>query len=769
LAAVLSKASGQAALSIPLLEGVEDLLFVERGVRGGNHYDGEHCVDVAFGHNALKGGGLYILKDFKTDNPRRVNLLEGLRVPEGKNQGMLMSQGAVSGPDLSWDGRRILFAWAPGEHEKWNPDNAWDIFEIGVDGSGLRRLTDSDGDDFDPCYLPGGRIAFISTRRGGYGRCHPRPVPTYTLHSMKGDGSDVICLSYHETNEWEPSVNNDGMMVYSRWDYVDRSALVAHNLWICNPDGSDPRAPHNNYPIRLDNRPMSEFHIRSIPGSHKYIATAGPHHGQHFGSLILIDTRIPDDRAVSQVTKLTPDVPFPEADGPDHTYTYGPAWPLSEDYYIVNRERGLVLMDRQGNRELIYETSASDGRIRPVDPIPVAPRPMPPVIPPRTFQGERASAAAPNATMYVNNVYVTDEMGRLPQGVKIAEMRIIQILPKTAPLRDIPKPSFSGDYVIKMPLGTVPVEEDGSVYCEAPVGKPVYFQLLDEKGIAVQSMRSAAYAHPGEQLSCVGCHENKWESPDITPNPLALRRPPSRITPEFDTEDLWPYTFYRAVKPVFDNRCAPCHRERNAGPDMSYASMQPYVFFNGGYWGSTHISEAGKFGTLRSSLYTDGYLGPEHYGVDLSDEEFRRVVMWLDIWCQELGAYENEDAQRRGERVWPALDVDPTSEETILGVERHVVGVQAPGRISTGSGIQVFQGQDRVRILFQQAGENRVTLHTVDGRRALARVFHVRSHTLVTGGLETGMYIIYAQSGKHRLCQKLVITSSSLTSRKTTW
>ena len=55
------------------------------------------------------------------------------------------------------------------------------------------------------------------------------------------------------------------------------------------------------------------------------------------------------------------------------------------------------------------------------------------------------------------------------------------------------------------------MEEDGSVYCEAPVGKALYFQLLDEKGMAVHSMRSATYVHPGEHLSCLGCHEDKWK------------------------------------------------------------------------------------------------------------------------------------------------------------------------------------------------------------------------------------------------------------------
>ena len=76
---------------------------------------------------------------------------------------------------------------------------------------------------------------------------------------MMPDGSDIICLSYHETHEWHPSVDNDGMMVYTRWDYVDRDTNIAHHIWICFPDGRDPRSFHGNYPDRRESRPWMEM------------------------------------------------------------------------------------------------------------------------------------------------------------------------------------------------------------------------------------------------------------------------------------------------------------------------------------------------------------------------------------------------------------------------------------------------------------------------------------------------------------------------------
>ena len=144
----------------------------------------------------------------------------------------------------------------------------------------------------------GGRIAFISERRGGYLRCG-RNCPVYTLHSMNADGSDIIRLSFHETHEWHPSVTNDGMLVYTRWDCV----------------GRDPRSPHGNYPLRRESRPWMEMSIRAIPRSHKFVGVTGAYHGHAFGFLMLIDPNVLDDAAQSQLTRLTPEVPFAEAEG----------------------------------------------------------------------------------------------------------------------------------------------------------------------------------------------------------------------------------------------------------------------------------------------------------------------------------------------------------------------------------------------------------------------------------------------------------------------
>jgi hypothetical protein len=589
---------------------------------------------------------------------------------------------------------------------------------------------------------------------------------------MKADGSDIIQLSFHDTHEWHPSVDNNGMIIYTRWDYVDREDCIAHHIWTCYPDGRDPRAPHANYPVPLHTligtswpdgrclRPFAELNIRAIPNSHKYIATAAPHHGQSFGSIVMIDTRIEDDNEMSQVKRITPEAPFPEAEtGNDDNYPYGTPWPLSEGFYLVNYWDGIYLLDSLGNRELIYQTAAAS--FRTLDPIPVRPRQIPPVIPTMTHQGENLTPNAPNATISVMNVYLSDEFGKLPEGTVIKNMRIIQIIPKYNQVKDQPRTSHFDESLCRIPLGTVPVEEDGSVYCEAPVNKGIYFQLLDDNGMAVQSMRSDTYVHPGEHLSCTGCHESKWEAIPVTPNPIAMQRPPSKIEPEVGGVE--PVNFYRLVKPVFDAKCVACHQQQG-GPDMSYASFTKDLIFGfpgtqrdnylvARYGGSRTVP--GRFGAYESGLYKGGYLDPSHYNVSLTAEEFRRISLWLDLNSNELGAYVEVEAQKRGELVWPMLDVDP---DDPLGVENRVVPVEKDITSENG-GINLERKNGRAFISLPGGVHLTVSVFDMAGKD-LQPAMHTDGSGRVgfsTRSLQPGIYMVRADGKGKSYQAKLAV------------
>jgi len=706
------------AFTNPLIN-FKDITFATRNLSRGNH-----MCDQYFGKNATQGGGIYVLQNAFADEGAQVrNILanstiatadlakrlpetllkepeEGQKGPLGRLDGLPIAaaNGGFVSLELSYDGKELLFGWTEIDgKEPWGPGNCFHIFRCNVDGTNLRQLTDGGWNDFDPCFLPDGRIVFNSERRGGFGRCHGRPVPTYTLHSMKGDGSEIEAISFHETNEWHPSVDNNGMLVYSRWDYVDRDSDIAHHLWVCFPDGRDPRSYHGNYPLDRKSRPWMELAIRAIPGSPKYIATAAPHHGQNHGSLVLIDQRIKDDREMSQVRRLTPMTTFPESEGYDKNQSYGQAWPLSEDFYLCvystegrKGKYGIYLVDSFGNRLELYRDKYG---VSCLDPIPLQPRKKPPVIPRRTELASKwlgplpasGSTSVPpelmkpgNRTMgtaSVMNVY--DAEFPFPEGTQIKQLRIVQVFPKNTPSVDKPRIGIGAQSLTRGILGVVPVEKDGSAHFELPAGVPVYFQCLDEKGCAVQTMRSNAFVHAGEHLSCIGCHENKNETDKAgrqSSTPQALKRAASKLQAEFPEDLVYPISFPRFVKPVLEKHCGKCHKDgKDKAPKFltgklgkndwfeSYQKLSGYGWAKSGGNGAIRrnggcISYPGKIGYYDSKLHK--ILTGEKHAERLKNvppQDLRRISAWIDCNTVYFGEYEQTHKQNEGERIMPKV------------------------------------------------------------------------------------------------------------------
>jgi len=580
------------------LARVGPLVFVKRVPSAFSHQ-----LTQYYGRDARPGGGVFVLE-------------EPGRSMRSRRLAADLPTGSYLHPDVSFDGRRILFAYCHVEDAPRNrdahPDVFYHLYEVGADGSGLRQLTSGPFDDFSPRYLPNGRLVFVSTRRGGFHRCGRGPCPTYTLALCEADGSRPRTISWHETHEWDPCVLHDGRIIYTRWDYVDRHAVHYQQLWTSRPDGSQAMAFYGNNTFN----PVGTWEARPVPGSTQVMATAAAHHAMTAGSIILID----GSRGIDgpwPVTRLTPDALFPESEVPVIRETggrwhapvgvstpppvpveqkrwpghcYRSPWPLSETYFLVAYSYrpligeptanpsdmfGLYLVDRFGNKELLYR----DAEISSLWPVPLRPRARPPVVAaaardagydersPSASQGQEASAATSplppsrpgvrggEGTFLLANVYESDPP--LPPGCVVKHLRIVQVLPKSTPHINTPPVGLPNASPGKHVLGTVPVESDGSAWFRAPAGLPLAFQALDARGMAVQVMRSLVYLQADETASCVGCHEPRTAAPPRGAVPMALGRPPSPITPGPDGSR--PLSFPRLVQPVLDAHCVRCH------------------------------------------------------------------------------------------------------------------------------------------------------------------------------------------------------------------
>ena len=691
-------------LANPDLAAYDKLAFLGRATYAGSRLTnmrntdriGGHFATQCFGFNTIHGGGLFSIEGWRARQPFVKNLLDGCVVSNGRFKGKPLAGGSFYTPEVSYDGKTLYFAHCAATQHRWtwSEETTWKLFKLNLATGEVKQLTDGPWNDFDPVELPSGRVDFISERRGGFIRCFTEGsrlrVPTFVTHSMKSDGSDIYPLSYYETSEWQPSVDNSGMLVYTRWDYTDREDCLGSQFWISYPDGRDPRGPHGNYPqpwhtladnTHGDHRfgrcadapsalPMTEMHIRAMPDSHRYVLTAAPHHGETFGSLCVLDLRLADDGHMSQLRRVTPYVPFPESESASRSqYQYGTAWPVSSDVFICNRWEDLVVLDRFGNEELVCEREllpmGYDPRLRLTHAKPLRERPKPPVIPQRTAQGVDFAGADKRATVGIVNVTLADLP--LPQGRTPKRLRVLQVLPKENPWMDLPVIGYGQENTPRIPLGTVPIEADGSVYFEAPAGKQLLFQLVDENSMAIHSMRSATFAHPGERLTCMGCHEPKNESYSTeTRQPLAFRRAASKLEPEGGAVE--PVSFHRQVEPIMKSRCVVCHLKETKGPQkMGYADMREYAFYYAGGFCNTTVQKEhggsrtmpGRFGAAASRI-GQALLTPAHRAA-IPEEERRRVILWLDANAPRYGAFHDVAAQERGELVWPLLDVEPSN------------------------------------------------------------------------------------------------------------
>ncbi len=684
------------AFANPLLN-FDQVLFIKR-----NPAAYSHMVDQYFGIAQHPGGGLYILDGAFTDKVKVRDVLANAKVENGRLKGQSLEPGSFLSPDLSYDGNKILFAFSEikeiwlNEDKKWkyqdtdwSETNCYHVFEVNADGSNLRMLTDGIWNDFDPCYLPNGRICFTSERRGGQGRCHPgRMCPTYVIHSMLPDGSDIVPLSYFETNEWSPSVNNQGEIVYSRWDYVDRGVTAGEYPWITKADGRDARAIHGNYDkARLA---QTEFDAVAVPDSSKYIGTLSMHHNQSYGSFSIFDGSVWDYENENQAVQyFTPEVSGGHSDG-----AFATAWPLNENYvlgvfsplapgywnglpkhdppYVTPVKHGIYVIDAFGNKILVYR----DKDISSLSPIPFRARKMPPRMPhmtkyayPPDMQDQKAEPDA-MSTVAVMDVY--QSLFPWPEEREVKSLRVVQLYPKPTIGQSNPRIGYATMMNARKSLGTVPIEADGSVHFKMPPKIPVYFQALDANGLAIQSMKSAVYTHPGELLSCQGCHEPKTEPATKGAKiPKAMERAPSELKPDINGDE--PIIFARLVQPVLDAKCVECHAKNEKAPDLSsktkypwslaYKSLEPFAWYVSGRgpktdkycWDAGTRSIPGENGAYVSKLYAMLTKGSHKDKVKLSGEEMAKLTLWMDLNSPFFGAYDQTREQADGELVIPPL------------------------------------------------------------------------------------------------------------------
>jgi hypothetical protein len=479
--------------------------------------------------------------------------------------------GALRDPAVSWDGRRVMFAW-----KKSLTEDDYHLYELDVASNQVSQITSGLGfADYEPAYLPNDDIIFASTRCVQTVNCWWTEVSN--LYTCDSKGRFLRRLGFDQAHTLYPQVLDDGRVLYTRWDYNDRGQVFAQPLFQMYADGTGQSGFYGNNSWF----PTTIAQARGIPGSQQVLAILGGHHTAQAGKLAVIDPARgrQGNRGVQLVAPVRQTLAQP-IDG------YGQEGALWQYPYPVSREECLVAyaplgwdkppgrrgdaafgvywMDLAGRRELL----ASDPRLACTQPVPLAPRPRAHV------WANRVDYTSGFGTFYVQDIYAGPGLAGIARGT-VRKLRVVALEYRAAGIGNngnagpgggalvcTPVAIGNGAWDVKTVLGQATVYEDGSALFTVPARAPVYFQALDERGCALQTMRSWTTLQPGEYFACVGCHEHKNSAPPTEGHgfSLAMKAGPQELEPFYGPPRG--FSFPKEIQPILDRHCTRCHRDR---------------------------------------------------------------------------------------------------------------------------------------------------------------------------------------------------------------
>lgn len=595
-------------------KGTPDLVFcLRRGALDPHWYANFSHLAAGPEHRLYQDGGALCKYDAQTG---KVSIL--MDDPEG----------SFRDPVVHFDGRKILFSYRKGGQPYYN------LYEIDVDGKNLKQITKGDFDDIEPCYLPDDRIMFVSSRCKRWVNCWlSRVAVIYRCHA---DGSNIEQISANIEHDNTPALLPNGQILYTRWEYIDRSQVDFHHLWVMNPDGTRQTVFMGNQTESVPGACLL-IDARPIPGSNKImtINSWGHGHPEHGGNLALIDPQGGPDQK-NNIIRFD--------DGYEPGWFHDP-FPYTEKDFVISTSNQILRGSLNEDPFVVLcEAPETHKDFLVFEPRPIVKTPRPPVIP------DMVDNAKSTGDMLLFNVYE----GRNMEGVQKGEVKhllVLESLPKPINFTGGNEPlSYSGTFTLEGIVGLVPVEEDGSAYMKLPKDRSFFFVALDENLSSIQRMQSFTSVRGGELISCIGCHEHRSSTPTLSPaghTPLAARKPPVEPIPVEGIPHV--IDFPRDIQPILDKHCIECHNgeTRSGGRDLTADDGPVYSMGYFSLVGGLQVSDgadswiktpgARVIGDVNSKLIEK--VIKHHHDVTLSPEEIKLLRFWINAGANYPGTY----------------------------------------------------------------------------------------------------------------------------------
>ena len=541
-------------------------------------------------------------------------------------------------PAISFDASHILFAG------KRTADDDWNIYEMDIDGSNIRQITNGIGNCRSPGYQatlytivssePWYQLTFVGMDKkdtDAYGA-----GSTTNLYSCKLDGSEVRRLTYNLTDNMDPFIMSDGRLLFSsrHSSALDPEFAGRISLFGINIDGTDYALFQSDKGRLIKCMPCT-----TTKGLAVFIES-DRFRWDRAGSIgcILLRRPLHSYRPITTESDGLFRSPSPLADGrilvsrrsSNDTDTYG--------IYCLDPSSGIL--------ELVFDSPDYHD----VQAKMVYPRPEP------DGRSSVVTEKDPNGKLYCLDVYISDldKPEWIPRGT-VKRLRVLEGLPDIEASGGIKVPADCCDettsVVQRRILGEIDVDEDGSFNIEIPANIPVELQTLDADGMALRSC-GWIWARNHEPRGCIGCHEDG----ELTPENVlvdAVIHPSVKLN--LPVERRRTVDFKHDVIPIISKKCIQCHGKSDSvfclADDSNVVANEETIYSRllaeGNLPGHGKYISPGRartspliwhiFGRNTSRPWDDTFskqkvlLMPPAEGQALTPDEKRTFVEWIDM------------------------------------------------------------------------------------------------------------------------------------------
>lgn len=505
-------------------------------------------------------------------------------------------------PRLSPDRRRVIFTARPRDVA----NSKWTIYDMALEGRGLRQITDGTSNCYDPDYLPGGRVVFCDDR-SGFRDEYDRDIPPL-LFTCNLDGSDLDQITFNLSSDTAPVVMRDGRILFTSWQHhADHLGTAgSFDFFTVLPDGMG----FNAFAQFQSGMSRTKSYAQELTDGRVVFVESTGHRHYNAGALGVVYARNPH----KTYERITPDMVF---NGANLAGRYASPYPLPDGGMLVAYSPGRVVSSYaldpyEEPHEGIYVFDFATGRpgrlifddpdAQDYDPVAIYARPEPPQIPsmvirsrntgtftcvdaylsdrPATRSTVELGSMPPASPGEIKAVRVIEGFGVLDTDSKKHKRTVIDMLQMTFGSNS----NGGNSHEQKRILGVVPVEPDGSFSVEVPSDTTLFLQTLDENHMAIENQLTWTWVRPGETRMCIGCHEardtglhNREMQTLYTQTYFAAPPPEERYTVDFR----------RDIMPIIERKCSHCHNADDPAGGLDLRSGFELVFHRKGRSGRT--------------------------------------------------------------------------------------------------------------------------------------------------------------------------------------